>query len=73
MYWSEHEPPHFHAIYEEYAAMFSIERGEVIRGKLPKKATELVKEWANMYRQDLLENWRLAQSEQELKKILPLE
>jgi len=73
MYWKEHEPPHFHAIYGEYGAMVSIETGDVIRGRLPSKASQLVKEWTELYRQDLLENWKLAQAEQELKEIPPLE
>ena len=73
MYWNEHEPPHFHAVYGEYGAVVSIETGEVIRGKLPRKASQLVREWAELHGQDLLENWERARSEQELTKIPPLE
>ncbi len=38
MYWNEHEPPHFHAVYGEYGAVVSIETGEVIRGETPAKS-----------------------------------
>ena len=32
----EHNPPHFHAIYQEYRASFSID-GELLKGEMPKK------------------------------------
>ena len=73
MYWNEHPPPHFHAIYEDYGAQISIETGEVIRGKLPPKAGQLVKEWAQLYSAQLMDNWQRAKSEQELQKLPPLE
>ena len=70
---NKHEPPHFHAVYGEYGAVVSIETGEVRRGNLPPRASQLVKEWTEMHRQDLRENWERAGSEQELRKIPPLE
>ena len=73
MYWNEHIPPHFHAVYGDYGAIISIETGEVTQGKFPRKASQLVKEWTELYRQELLENWERARSEQELNKIPPLE
>ena len=73
MYWNEHGVPHFHAIYGDYAASISIETGEVLGGELPRKVTELVREWLDLYRQELLEDWKLAKEQKELKKIPPLE
>jgi len=73
MYWRDHPPPHFHAIYGDYAAQFAIETGEILEGKFPRKATQLVKEWIELYRAELLEAWNLAQAERELSKIPPLE
>lgn len=72
MYWRDHQPPHFHAIYGDYAALFCIETGELLEGNFPKKATKLVKKWIKLNRQALMEDWNLAQTEQELKKIDPL-
>lgn len=37
---SEHNPPHFHAIYGEHMAAISINDGTVLEGELPKKALE---------------------------------
>ena len=35
---SEHNPPHFHAIYGEYMGAFDIQTLEMIEGDLPSKA-----------------------------------
>lgn len=65
---SEHNPPHFHAIYGEYIAEIDINTLEVIVGDLPDKALSLVKEWATAHKQDLLNIW----NEQVFNKIPPL-
>ena len=46
MYFRDHEPPHFHAIYGADEAFVSIATGEILQGHLPKNAAKLVKEWA---------------------------
>lgn len=38
MYFQDHNPPHFHAIYAEHEALVRIDSGEIIRGRLPKTA-----------------------------------
>ncbi len=73
MYWRDHQPPHFHAVYGDYGAMFSIETAEVIRGKFPKRGIKLVKQWTKLNRQDLMENWERAQAERELIVLSPLD
>ena len=40
MYWSDHLPPHFHAIYNDYGALVDIETGKVFLGKLPRKVAQ---------------------------------
>jgi len=35
MFYNDHSPPHFHAEYGEYEAVYEIETIEVLRGKLP--------------------------------------
>lgn len=42
MYYSDHFPSHFHAQYNDYEALMSIESGEIINGELPKKQLRLV-------------------------------
>ena len=73
MYWDEHGPPHFHALYAEYEAVIDFQRLEVIRGSLPGRALALVKEWATIHQKDLIEDWELCESKQPPKKIRPLE
>ena len=46
MYYRDHHPPHFHAIYAEYEAQIVIETLEPLAGELPARALRLVQEWA---------------------------
>lgn len=69
MFFLDHNPPHFHAIYGEYNALVNIKTLEIIEGDLPKKAQVLVLEWAKMYQRDLIEIWE----SQNFKKLPPLE
>ena len=73
MYYRDHAPPHFHAIYAEYEAEIDIATATIMEGKLPRKARTLVKEWAEAHRQELQRNWDLARTGQPLAPIEPLE
>ncbi len=73
MFWSDHGPPHFHALYAEFEALIDIRTLEVIRGKLPRRALALVLEWAALHRDELMEDWKLCEAKQLPKKIAPLE
>jgi hypothetical protein len=35
MYFADHPPPHFHALYAEFEALIAIQTFEVLRGDLP--------------------------------------
>jgi len=35
MYFGDHPPPHFHALYAEFEAVIDIRTFEIIRGELP--------------------------------------
>jgi hypothetical protein len=72
MFYREHGPPHFHAVYGEYEMTVEIETG-IFTGRFPKRALGLVLEWAALHRGELLENWALAREKQPLKRIAPLE
>lgn len=72
MFYRDHAPPHFHAIYGEYEITVEIESG-IINGRFPKRALKLVFEWLELHREELLENWRLAEDRRPLNKIEPLE
>ena len=46
MFFNDHEPPHFHAVYGEQEALIEIETLAIYRGYLPRRALALVLEWA---------------------------
>ncbi len=72
MYINEHNPPHFHVVYNEYKAIITIQDG-VILGSLPRRALNLIYEWLDLHKAELLENWdRLGKSLAPLK-INPLD
>jgi len=73
MFWADHAPPHFHALYGEHEALINITTLEVLRGSLPRRALALVLEWASVHRDELMEDWRLCESLQQPKKISPLD
>lgn len=72
MYWSEHNPPHFHAKYGEYEIIVHIESG-VIEGKFPKRALKMVMEWHELHRDELMEDWKLCANKEMPKPIEPLD
>ncbi len=49
MYFQDHNPPHFHAIYAEHEALIRIDNGDVVRGRLPRTAGTLVEEWRRLH------------------------
>ena len=57
MYFQDHNPPHFHAYYQEFSAEYDIKTLEVINGSLPQRAHAMVIEWASIHRNELLKNW----------------
>ena len=73
MYFDDHNPPHFHAIYAGDEVQFGIDPIVVLEGKLPNRATSMVIEWAALHQRELMDNWRRLQSEQPIQKIEPLE
>ena len=68
IFFGDHPPPHFHAVYGEYNALVSIETLAIIEGDLPKRAEKLVLEWAGIYQNELMEMW----NSQDFRKLPPL-
>ena len=62
MYVVDHPPAHFHAAYGEFEALVSVETGEVLEGRLPKRAAKLVAEWTSLHRAEMLANWEMARN-----------
>jgi hypothetical protein len=73
MFYNDHFPPHFHAEYGEYEALYAIETLETIGGDLPRRAHALILEWATLHRAELTANWDLAREGSPLRAVEPLE
>ncbi len=72
MFWNEHAPPHFHALYGEDEVLIDLRDLGVMRGWLPHRALALVLEWAADHRDELMEDWNLCRRLQPPKAIAPL-
>ena len=73
IYRDDHPPPHFHASYGEFDAKFGIDRLELLEGRLPKRVTSMVLEWAFLHRPDLRDNWERARRHEPALPIAPLD
>lgn len=60
MFFSDHNPPHFHVKYQGYEATIDISTG-------------MVYEWLEQHRDELLDNWEKMRLYQPFNKIKPLE
>jgi hypothetical protein len=72
MYYNDHPPPHFHAVYADYQITVEIETG-VVDGQFPRRALRHVLEWHELHQDALRHDWELARREQPLRRIEPLE
>lgn len=73
LYHNDHLPSHFHAEYGEFEAVYTIETMEILRGRLPRRAQNMVVEWALMHRDELRANWHRAREQKPLLEIEPLD
>ena len=73
MFFDDHNPPHIHAEYQGYKAVFDL-KGNVIQGNIQSRtAIKLLREWIDLRNNELQEDWELARVGKELKKISPLD
>ena len=73
MFYGDHPPPHFHAVYQDEQVQVDINTLEVIEGRMSRRALALVSEWAALHRAELRRAWEQASTNQEPSKIPPLE
>jgi hypothetical protein len=57
MYFGDHNPPHFHALYGDDEAALAIDTLDVIAGTLPRRQLKQVREWAAANRALLVARW----------------
>ena len=66
---NEHPPQHIHIKYGEYEAVMELTNLNIIEGMLPKICRQLVREWAEIHQDELIEMWNT----QNFHHIEPLE
>jgi len=72
VYYREHLPPHFHAIYGGQEVLVAIENLSVVAGSLPPRAMGMVMEWATQHQPELRRVWDQAMRHEPLGSIEPL-
>lgn len=72
IYFREHNPPHFHAVYGEEEVLIELQNLKILKGYLSPRALGLVMEWAAMHQNELLHVWEQALNHQIPDKIEPL-
>ncbi len=73
MYYQDHGVPHFHAIYGDHEAVIAIQSLRLLEGRLPRRASTLVRSWGKLHGAELQTNWELARANRSLQPIAPLE
>jgi len=72
MFYSEHNPPHFHAEYQGSEGIFDF-NGDMIQGNIKSNtALNLIKEWAVLRNTELEENWENIMNKAAINSIEPL-
>ena len=73
MYFAEHGPPHFHAVYAGKRARVIIHPVGLLSGDLPPRVLAMIVEWARIHQVELLEDWERLRSKLSALAIAPLE
>ena len=67
-----HHHPHFHVVSPNGEAAFAINDFAILAGALPVRERRLVEAWAELHRDELVENWTRLQAGQRVVPIEPL-
>lgn len=73
MFYDEHNPPYVHAEYQGMKAVFDFD-GNLRQGEIGSKtARKLIRDWIDLHRDELIENWECARQDNAIRKIAPLD
>ena len=72
IYYDDHLPPHFHALYDMHEALVGIDTLAMLEGRLTPRAMGLVTEWAAQHQEELRDACRRAKNLEPPGKIEPL-
>jgi uncharacterized protein DUF4160 len=73
IYFGDHAPPHFHALYAGHEAQVRIADGAVTAGWLPLGAARLVRIWWTRYKSEIERSWDRTQQTGLVEPVPPLE
>ncbi len=68
-----HHRPQFHAYYQESIGVYALDPIELIAGSLPLRQQRLVEAWAELHRDELMQDWQLLQQGRRPQPIAPLQ
>jgi hypothetical protein len=70
---ASHHEAHFHAYYQEHAAVFTIRPVSLTAGFLPQRQQRLVEAWAEIHQAELEVDWNQLMAGRVAAPIKPLE
>lgn len=74
MFGNDHNPPHFHVVYNEFRAKIDFEMGKIFQESLHVKQLQYVQVLNDIHKTELLEKFENLKAEiQSFRKIKPLE
>ncbi len=73
MFYNDHAPPHFHALYAEYELIVGIEPIRILEGQTPNRVRSMVLEWTALHQQELLDDWNRCRRGETPLPVEPLE
>lgn len=74
MFFDDHNPPRFHAEFQEHRAIIDIQSVRLLERNLPPKQLKQVQTWALLHQQELMENFiSLGKEFKSYNKIDPLQ
>jgi hypothetical protein len=68
----KHHTPHFHAVYQEHEAVFTVDPVHMLSGFLPIKQQRMVEAWAEIHQDELIAAWQSLDSGKKPQSIKPL-
>lgn len=73
LFLNDHNPPHFHVLYEGHRAVFDMQSLQMTAGSLSARVRGFVVEWAALHQAELLDAWETVRSGNTPNRIAPLE
>jgi len=68
----QHKLPHIHVRYGEMEGVYEIPNGTLLEGSLPANKEKLIQAWIEIHQEDLMANWQLAVTGNQVFRIDPL-